>query len=312
MAATPPNQAQPQYSADGRWWWDGQRWVPATAGGIVPTRPNRFPWGVYGLLGCGAVALLLIVAIVIGSVLSAPRATPRTATQTPSASPVAKASLTSVQVVAEGIGGRSIGAVLKNVSQNYVFAFSYKATLYDAQGAQVGIFSMFPDVNLLPGEMVSIDGGGDAAAPAARFILTLNPDHFACAYPVLKASMVPAPVPPAPAVWTASHPVDPKFPSGTQAPGEVTGTLQVPSARQGITAQGLLYDGAGHLTGTASSDKLTSADGPTPVRIVFNESFTYSGFPNPWGPVSTAMVSAYDDLQTLPSDVLGDCQQLTA
>jgi len=45
---------------------------------------------------------------------------------------------------------------------------------------------------------------------------------------------------------------------------------------------------------------------------VFDESFTYSGFPNPWGPVATATVSAYDDLQTLPSGVLGDCQQLTA
>jgi hypothetical protein len=310
MAATPPNQAQPQYSADGRWWWDGQRWVPATAGGIVPTRPNRLPWGVYGLLGCGAVALLLIVAIVIGSVLSAPHPTPRTATQTPSASPIAKASLTSVQVLAEGIGGRSVGAVLKNVSQNYVFAFSFKATLYDAQGAQVGVFSMFPDVNLLPGEMVSIEGGGDATAPAARFILTLNSDHFACAYPVVQAGKVPAPVLPAPGVWKASY-VDPTY-SGVQHPGEVTGTLHVPSARQGITAQGLLFDSAGHLTGTASSDKLTSADGPTPIRIVFNESFTYSGFPNPWGPVSTATVSAYDDLQTLPRGVLGECQQLTA
>jgi hypothetical protein len=260
MAATPPNQAQPQYSPDGRWWWDGQRWVPAAAGGIVPTRPNRYPWGVYSLIGCGAVALLLIVAIVIGSVLSAPRSTPRTATQTPSASPIAKASLPSVQVVAEGIGGRSVGAVLKNMSQNYVFAFSYKATLYDAQGAQVGVFSMLPDVNLLPGEMVSIEGGGDATAPAARFILTLNPDHFACAYPVLK----------------------------------------------------MLYDSAGHLTGMATGDRLTTADGPTPVHIVFDESFTYSGFPNPWGPVAMAMVSAYDDLRTLPSGVLGDCQHLTA
>ncbi len=302
----PPPGQQPQWSADGRWWWDGQRWVPATPGGIVPTRPNRFPWGVYGPLGCGAVALLLVVAIVIGTVLSAPRSTPRTATQTP-ASPIAKASLTSVQVLAEGIGGRSVGAVIKNVSQNYVFAFSYKATLYDAQGAQVGVFTMLPDVNLLPGEMVSIEGGGDATAPAARFILTLNPDHFACAYPVVNAGKLPAPVPPAPGVWTK-----PETTFAGEHPGYVTGTLQVPTPRQGLTAQALLYDSAGHLTGTASSDKLTSSDGPTPVHIVFDESFTYSGFPNPWGPVATAMVSAYDDLQTLSSGVLGDCQHLTA
>jgi len=193
------------------------------------------------------------------------------------------------------------------VSQNYVFEFSYKATVYDAQGAQVGVFSMFPDVSLLPGEMVSIEGGGDATAPAARFILTLNPDHFACAYPVVKAGKVPAPVPPAPGIWTKTETT-----FAGEHPGYVTGTLQVPTPRQGLTAQALLYDSAGHLTGTASSDKLTSADGPTPVHIVFDESFTYSGFHNPWGPVATATVSAYDDLQTLPSGVLGDCQQLTA
>jgi hypothetical protein len=212
-----------------------------------------------------------------------------------------------VQVLAEGVGGRSVGAVLKNVSQTYVFAFSFKATLYDAQGAQVGVFSMLPDVNLLPGEMVSIEGGGDATAPAARFILTLNPDHFACAYPVLKMSKVPAAVPAVPGVWTKTETT-----FAGEHPGYVTGTLQVPTPRQGLTAQALLYDSAGHLTGMATGDKLTAADGPTPIHIVFDESFTYSGFPNPWGAVATAMVSAYDDLQTLPSGVLGDCQELTA
>ncbi len=224
----------------------------------------------------------------------------------PVASPTHKASLADVQVIAEGIGGRSVGAVLKNVSQNYAFAFSYKATLYDAQGAQVGIFSMFPDVNLLPGQMVSIDGGGDATAPAVRFILTLNTDHFACAYPVLKMSKVPAPVPLAPGVWTKT-----KTTFAGEHPGYVTGTLQVPTPRQGLTAQALLYDSAGHLTGLAGSDKLTTADGPTPVHIVFDESFTYSGFPNPWGPVAQAKVSAVDDIQPLlDTGALGDCQAL--
>ena len=35
MAALPPNQAPPQFSPDGRWWWDGQRWIP-----IPPTQPS--------------------------------------------------------------------------------------------------------------------------------------------------------------------------------------------------------------------------------------------------------------------------------
>ena len=26
---TPPHAAPPQFSADGQWWWDGHRWVPA-------------------------------------------------------------------------------------------------------------------------------------------------------------------------------------------------------------------------------------------------------------------------------------------
>src|SRR5215472_13262391 len=28
MAEQPPHRAPPQYGPDGRWWWDGQRWIP--------------------------------------------------------------------------------------------------------------------------------------------------------------------------------------------------------------------------------------------------------------------------------------------
>jgi hypothetical protein len=228
------------------------------------------------------------------------------------ASATSKPSLADVEVVADGVGRRTVGAVLKNVNPAYAFAIRYQATLYDAQGAQVGVFRMLPDVNLLPGEMVAIDGGGDATAPPVRFTLAPDPKAFVspCAYPVLNASKVPAPVPFALGVWTKSHPVDPKFPSGTQSPGEVTGTLQVPSARQGLKPQALLYDGAGHLTGLGDGQQLTTADGPTPVRIVFRESFSYSSFPNPWGPVAQATITAYDDMQPLlTSRVLGACQR---
>jgi hypothetical protein len=123
----------------------------------------------------------------------------------------------------------------------------------------------------------------------------------------VNASKLPAPVLSAPAVWTKSR-ADPKY-SGQEYPGEVTGTLQVQPARQGLEAQAVLYDSAGHVSGFASQ-QLTTADGLTPVRIVFRESFTYSGFPNPWAPVAQAAISAYDDLRTLTGGGLGDCQRL--
>lgn len=82
------------------------------------------------------------------------------------------------------------------------------------------------------------------------------------------------------------------------------------SGRQALEAQALLYDSSGHLSGF-ETQQLTTAEGPTPVRIVFRESFTYSAFPNPWGAVAKATVSAYDDIQALPiNGVLGPCQHL--
>ncbi|HVS05768.1 MAG TPA: hypothetical protein VHK65_06335 [Candidatus Dormibacteraeota bacterium] len=212
-----------------------------------------------------------------------------------------------MRIVAAGLGGRSIGMVLKDVSTTYAYTVRYQATLYDAQGAQVGVFSV-SEANLLPGETVAVGAGGDTTAPAVRFALTPDPRESApCAYPIVNASKQPAPVPSAPGIWTKPR-VDPKY-AGQQYPGEVTGTLQVQPARQGLQAQAVLYDSAGHVSGF-ESQQLTTADGPTPVRIVFRESFTYSGFPNPWAPVAQATVSAYDDLRTLTGGGLGECQRL--
>src|SRR5919204_6069550 len=39
MGAGPPSPAPPQYSADGRWWWNGREWVPV---GAAPQQPPAF------------------------------------------------------------------------------------------------------------------------------------------------------------------------------------------------------------------------------------------------------------------------------
>ncbi|WP_152362707.1 hypothetical protein [Microlunatus speluncae] len=118
------SQAPPQWSPDGRWWWDGQRWVPAqppqpagpppqnsgppaqhpgppaqqhgapypgSPGG--PVRPHRSvgPW-----IAVGAIALVLVLGLTIGGVVffrSLPRDSERSATaptasaERPSATP---------------------------------------------------------------------------------------------------------------------------------------------------------------------------------------------------------------------------------
>jgi hypothetical protein len=56
----------PQWSADGRWWWDGQRWIPAPP--RTPSRrgSNRTGWIVGG---AAALAILLVVAVIGGVLL---------------------------------------------------------------------------------------------------------------------------------------------------------------------------------------------------------------------------------------------------
>lgn len=47
-------QASPQYSADGRWWWDGARWLPAAAAPRPAPRTtsprNRRAWVAVGII----------------------------------------------------------------------------------------------------------------------------------------------------------------------------------------------------------------------------------------------------------------------
>ncbi len=63
----------PRYSPDGKWWWDGQQWVPA-AQAPEPSRPpappgrprrRRWPWAVGGLV------VLFLIVIIAASVSSA-------------------------------------------------------------------------------------------------------------------------------------------------------------------------------------------------------------------------------------------------
>ena len=55
--------APPQYSPDGRWWWNGQEWVP------VPERPKRSGLKIALAVVAGLVALLVVAVLALGSLL---------------------------------------------------------------------------------------------------------------------------------------------------------------------------------------------------------------------------------------------------
>ena len=44
----PPGQSPPQYSSDGRWWWNGQQWVPNPQ--LGPGGKSKVAAGVLGIL----------------------------------------------------------------------------------------------------------------------------------------------------------------------------------------------------------------------------------------------------------------------
>lgn len=65
MYPHPPGQhgAPPQYSPDGRWWWDGQRWLPAERGPGAP-RPGGTGTEVrLLLLGSDAIVALVVIGV---------------------------------------------------------------------------------------------------------------------------------------------------------------------------------------------------------------------------------------------------------
>ena len=93
----------PQYSPDGRWWWDGQQWVAAPhARAVVPAAPPkaRMPhqrrsfW-----IGLGVVTLLLVgTGVCVSALASSPRTQPgaraASVTSTDAATPTATATPT--------------------------------------------------------------------------------------------------------------------------------------------------------------------------------------------------------------------------
>ena len=52
--------APPQYSADGRWYWDGERWIPVAA----PAR-RRSPAATAAIVIASFVAILFLTSIVV-------------------------------------------------------------------------------------------------------------------------------------------------------------------------------------------------------------------------------------------------------
>jgi len=53
--------APPQYSPDGRWWWNGQEWVPAKRGGSTAK--------VVLAVVVGVLVLIVVAVLVLGSLL---------------------------------------------------------------------------------------------------------------------------------------------------------------------------------------------------------------------------------------------------
>ncbi len=57
--------AAPQYSPDGRWWWNGQEWVPAT-----PPKQGRSTVKIVLAVVAGVVALLVLAVLALGTLLA--------------------------------------------------------------------------------------------------------------------------------------------------------------------------------------------------------------------------------------------------
>ena len=64
MSQEPGSRAQKQWSADGQWWWNGEKWLPASevrasSGRIQNTK--AWPWMVIGLILAVGVVVTLVI-----------------------------------------------------------------------------------------------------------------------------------------------------------------------------------------------------------------------------------------------------------
>src|SRR5258708_28916314 len=77
MDKQPVEQAQPQYSPDGKWWWDGTKWVPVEQGrqpAVSPGPPRRrVSAGRKVLLAVVGGSVLLLMGICTVAVASNPQ-----------------------------------------------------------------------------------------------------------------------------------------------------------------------------------------------------------------------------------------------
>ncbi len=64
MSSPPP---PPQVSPDGKFYWDGQRWVPVSAPAQAPAQPQR--WATRGVPCVTNVGCLIIIGVVIALVV---------------------------------------------------------------------------------------------------------------------------------------------------------------------------------------------------------------------------------------------------
>ena len=55
--------APPQYSPDGRWWWNGQEWVP------VPAKRGRNTAKIVLAVVVGVLVLIVVAVLALGSLL---------------------------------------------------------------------------------------------------------------------------------------------------------------------------------------------------------------------------------------------------
>ena len=68
MDTSPNTGAQPQYSPDGRWWWDGRQWLPTQPPPQPPqqSQSRGVPTAVW-LIVAGLIVAFLAAAVVVAN-----------------------------------------------------------------------------------------------------------------------------------------------------------------------------------------------------------------------------------------------------
>jgi hypothetical protein len=143
MTQQPGQGAGPQYSPDGKWWWDGSRWTPVnqapagppggTAGAPGPAvRPRRrpvWPWIV------GVVALLFLI-VIIAALNSAGNSNRAATTATVAPTHAATAAPTAKQATPAAAGRDGSCSPQPCANDNYGWIVTVSNIRYGADGGQ--------------------------------------------------------------------------------------------------------------------------------------------------------------------------------